>query len=289
MPPTGVKNHAVELVAIFLVVGSTALSQSSQSTSDHGTRDLWDSNLLSKRAPGKSGKMLRGKDEALLGVTLWKLRPAKPSDNPGVRSLIHEDDQTREWTPERIRADTLLRDGDKIRISLESARTGYLYVVDSDLYEDGSRGNSYLIFPTLSIRGGDNSVGAGTLVEIPSREDAPPFFRMRRSRPDQKTELLTIFVSPTPIEHLQIGRNRLLISADQIAQWKKHCGCTSAKLEAPGTAGSPYTLAEKTASNSEKKLTQDDPLPQTMYRLDARPGQPLFVELQLQVGPSSAP
>jgi hypothetical protein len=285
MQPSSFKNRAVALVAIFLIIGSFSSSQNSQPTPEIATRDLWDSNLMSKRPPRTSKKVTKGEDEALLGVTLWKLRPARSADNPAVRSLIQEDDQTREWTPERIRADTPLREGDRVRISLESARTGYLYVVDSDLYGDGTRGNSYLIFPTLRIRGGNNSVGAGTLVEIPSQEDAPPYFRMRRSRPDQSVELLTIFVSPAPIEHLQIGSNRLLMSADQIAQWKKQCACTSAKLESPATAGLPYTLAEKAAGNSEKKLTQHDPLPQTMYRVDAKLGKPLFVELQLQVGP----
>jgi hypothetical protein len=128
-------------------------------------------------------------------------------------------------------------------------------------------------------------VGGGTLIEIPTQQDAPFYFRMRRSRPDQTAELLTIFVRPVPIEHLPIGRYRIWINTNQIAQWKKQCGCPSAKLEAPRMAGSPYALPEKAASNSGKKLTQDDPLPQSMFRLDASSVQPAFVDLQLRVEP----
>ena len=54
-------------------------------------------------------------------------------------------------------------------------------------------------------------------------------------------------------------------------------------LEAYGQAGKPYTLAEKIAGNGDKMLTQDDPLPQTMYRVDAKPGEPLMIELPLQI------
>jgi len=264
-------------------VSVATLSQDGQSEHDVATRSLWDSNLLSKRPAGRGKTLPKTGDDAVIGITLWRLRPSESSDNPGVRSLIQEDEHTGPWTPERIAADTPLHEGEKIRISIETARTGYLYVIDCDEYGDGSKSDPYLIFPSLRIRGGDNHAAAGTVVEIPASDDRPPYFKMRRSRPDQNGELLTILVTPHPIQNLQIGRQRLRLSAEQVAFWKKEWAAASIRLEAYGQAGKPYTLAEKIAGNGDKMLTQDDPLPQTMYRVDAKPGEPLMIELPLQI------
>jgi hypothetical protein len=35
-----------------------------------------------------------------------------------------------EWLPERVASNGRLAEGDRIRISIEAARSGYLYVVD---------------------------------------------------------------------------------------------------------------------------------------------------------------
>src|SRR5690349_23992390 len=49
--------------------------------------------------------------------------------------------------------------------------SGYLYVFDREVYADKSLGEPYLIFPTTALRGGDNLVKAGRVVEIPSHDD----------------------------------------------------------------------------------------------------------------------
>ena len=282
MPDLGFTKFCA-LLAALLMINCSTLGQEVQQGQDVRTRELWDSNLLNKRPAGKAKRLSASQDDALVGITLWRLRPSVSTDSPGVRSLIHDNDRTAEWTPERIKADALLHEDDKVRISIETARTGYLYVIDSDEYQDGTKAEPYLIFPTLTIRGGDNAVGPGKLVEIPTPEDVPPYFRMRRSRPDQRRELLTIIVSPKPIEHLQIGRQRLRLSAEQVSLWREEWQSASYRLEAYGQTGKPYTLAEKTAGKGEKELTQDDPLPQTMYHLNAKPGEPLMIDLSLQV------
>lgn len=273
---------AFSLIAILVVLSCAGAAQQSAPANESSTRDLWDSNLLSKRPAGKK-KLPRTQEDSLVGVTLWRLRPSKPTDEPGVRSLIHEEDERGEWTPERIQADTSLHEGDRVRISIETARTGYLYVVDCDEYADGTRSEPHLIFPTLRLGGGNNAVGAGTVIEIPGAEDAPPYFKMRRTRPSQTSELLTIIVTARQIESLAIGTKPLVLTDAQVASWKKEWKSTSTRLEAAGTAGAAYTLTEKIAGSGHKVLTQDDPLPQTMYHLDAKPGQPLLVELPLQV------
>ena len=78
-----------------------------------------------------------------------------------------ESSQT-EWTPERIEADTPLKVSERVRITVESPRAGYLYVVDREQYADGSLGDAYLIFPTTRTRDGDNKVRPGKLIDIQS-------------------------------------------------------------------------------------------------------------------------
>jgi hypothetical protein len=51
-----------------------------------------------------------------------------------------EDARPTEWTPQRIEADTPLKVGERVRLSIESPRTGYLYVIDREQYADGSYG-----------------------------------------------------------------------------------------------------------------------------------------------------
>src|SRR2546429_9581757 len=44
--------------------------------------------------------------EAVIGVTLWRLRPAQSADNTGARILEHQAAKSAEWTAQRIEADT---------------------------------------------------------------------------------------------------------------------------------------------------------------------------------------
>src|SRR5687767_6550434 len=87
----------------------------------------------------------------VLGVTIWRLRQSTASDLQDSRLLIQEDAAApaMEWTPERVEADTSFTEGERIRLSIESPRDGYLYVVDREQYADGTTSDPYLIFPTL--------------------------------------------------------------------------------------------------------------------------------------------
>ena len=50
-----------------------------------------------------------------------------------------------------------------------------------------------------------------------------------------------------------------------------------------GGAGRTYTRAEKEAGAEGRLLTQDDELPQTLFRVVAKPGSPLLVAVPLQI------
>lgn len=275
------------LAVVIIMFTAFARSQLLRQENDDArrTRDMWDTTFLSKRPAGSKTTTTKPapSDDALVGITLWRLRASQSADEPAVRELIHEDGEPGLFTPERISAGTPLHDGERVRISIETARTGYLYVIDRDQYSNGSKSDAYLIFPELRIDGGDNRVRAGKVVEIPSTGDNPSFLRMRRSRSDQTAELLTIIVSPQPIEGLTIGRDRLKLGAQQVDDWETKWKSKAYLLETAALAGKLSTSAEKAAGSGGKLLTQDDPVPQTLYHCAAKAGDPLLVELPLQV------
>jgi hypothetical protein len=235
-------------------------------------------------APGNSPKLRpSGSAGALqLGLTIWRLRASKATDD-GARIIVHHDNETEEWTPERIAADTPLRMGERLRFSFESPQPGYLYVIDREQYADGSMGEPYLIFPTTRTRNGDNQVAPGRVIEIPGQEDRPNFFTLRRTRDDQTGELLTVIVTPQPIEGISIGSKALLLSNEKVAQWENQWGAATEKFEMAGGAGKTWTKAEQqVGADATRQLTQEDPGPQTIYRVAGKPGAPLLVRVGLR-------
>ncbi|MCG3162706.1 MAG: hypothetical protein JMDDDDMK_04017 [Acidobacteria bacterium] len=221
-------------------------------------------------------------DKAQLGLTVWRLRSSRAADG-GARIIVHHDNETEEWTPERIESNTPLRMGERIRFSFESPRAGYLYVIDREQYASGATGEPYLIFPTSRTHNGDNQVAPGHIIEIPGQEDRPNFFTLKQTRPDQTGELLTVIVTPQPIEGLAIGEKPLQLANEQVEQWEKQWSALTEKFEMTGGAGKAWTKAEQEAgANSTRQLTQDDPGPQTIYRVAVKPGAPLLVKVGLR-------
>src|SRR5205823_5988155 len=154
-------------------------------------------------------------------VTIWQLRSAGANDDPQARLLVPEQDSEVSYIAERISADTKFKGGEKIRISVESPHTGYLYIVDREQYADGTSSDPYLIVPTLRTRGSNNAVAAGHLIEIPNQEVHPLYFNMHRSRPDQTGEVLTFLVTAQPLPNLELSRDALKLTNEQFAQWQQ--------------------------------------------------------------------
>jgi hypothetical protein len=283
----------VFLILVISLAASASLLSSAQ-TADETTRKLWDTAFIAPAAnkPTLSRRRRSGAyrvatpnvpvdnvaPDTVVGVTIWRLRPANRSDS-GERLIVHDDKATTEWLPERISATTKLTQGDRLRIAVEAVRGGYLYVIDREQYADGTLGEPYLIFPTTRTSGGDNEVAVGKLVEIPGQEDAPPFFTMRKSRPDHVAEVVSVLVTPQPLEGLQITDKALKLTEAQVANWEKMWGSSVGRLDMT-TVGQSWTRDEKEART--RALTNAAPAPQLVfYRPGAKPTDPMFVKLKL--------
>jgi len=272
-------------------------------TPQDDTRDIWDTAFIKKRPAAKAqARRLRpvrykavGKNPvpasnsaaagpALVGVTVWRLRPSKPTDEAEVRQLLHREG---EWTPERVGGGTPLAEGSKVQLTIESPRTGYLYVFDREIYDDKTFGPPYMIFPTLSLNGGDNKVSAGRVIEIPSSDDKPPFYTLKRSREDHTGEALTVIVSDKPLPELMAGRAALRIPAEQFDVYEKQWGAITQQLELDDGAGTAMSRAEKAAAAGKEDLTQEDSPPQTIYRVNTKPGRPLLLTIPLSISSKS--
>ena len=226
--------------------------------------------------------------DAVVGITIWRLRPSKGTDE--ARILVKKSGKN--WTPERVEAGTKFSEGSMLRLSIEIPRTGYLYVIDREQYGDGAMSDPYLIFPT-NPASDENKVVAGRIVEIPNQSDDQAYFEVKSLREagqsPQVAEVLTVLVTPSPLKELPKRAagddSPLLLSKALIEKWEKEWTAAVEQLELENGAGNAYTRAEQAAGgNSAKRLTQEDPLPQTIFRVAVKPGRPLMVKLPLKIG-----
>jgi hypothetical protein len=223
-----------------------------------------------------------------VGVTIWRLRPATKIDTgPGFSVL--QDGKLVVMTPERIEGTAPVKLGDRVRISIESPRTGYLYVINREQYADGKVGSPALIFPTTRVRGGDNSVVAGRLIDIPDSNDAQPFFTLtshqKAGEPEILGELLTVVITEQPLKGITPSRGPIPLDPTEVAKWEKEwAGDVVELLEMNGGAGKTWTAQEKQAGEATRSLTQEDPTPQTIYRVTGKPKEPVMLTVQLLYG-----
>ncbi|HEX7315426.1 MAG TPA: hypothetical protein VF297_16000 [Pyrinomonadaceae bacterium] len=234
-------------------------------------------------APKPAGELLD------IGVTVWRMRSGKVAGaEPGV-SFPTGDDLAERVTPVRLSGTDPVQLGDRLRLMFESPLKGYLYIINRTQYDDDTISDPELIFPTKRTRGGDNSVSPGRPVFIPDTEDRPSYFRVSAEGPDGRVntgEIIYVIVSPKPIPELTTSsRDKVKISLDMLKGWTSTWGdeARQQQFELEGGEGRPATVAEHKAGASvgSKALTQDEPLPQNIYRVPANPNGPTMVTVQL--------
>ena len=221
-----------------------------------------------------------GKEFAQVGVTIWRFRPATSADK--TKELVEEvDAPPTEWSLERISEGTLLAPGQRIRLGIESlSRDGYLYVIDREEYADGSFGDAHLIFPSRRTPEGGNRVKAGKVIYIPAKS-----FRIKPSDTSKGhvAEVLTLLVSPKPlIDTAEFAGGPWVIAPERLAAWEKQWAVSPTKFEMEGGEGQPLSEQEQLAAQGQSVLTQDEPVPQTIYRLAVKPADTLLVTVPLR-------
>jgi len=231
---------------------------------------------------GKKGGTTGGHAGNALGVTLWRMEAPAPGD--GARLLVEAGSNRREFTPHRLQAGELLRQGDFVRLSIESPAEGYLYVVDQELHADGTLGPPYLIFPTQHTRGGDNRVRGGQLVEIPSQTDPFKMFEIKAKGPNEQGEHLTVLLTPAPIPGLKLTPSEQEVPKATFDSWVAQYKAEYQHLELADGEGKAWTKAEQQAGlNGATLLTKADPGPQTIFYFPERAGKAVMAVVRLQI------
>lgn len=237
---------------------------------------------------------------SVVGITIWRLRPfedlasSKPKEKEQdvARILVVRKGKKSDFAAERVEASTAFTSGQMLRLSIEVPRSGYLYIIDREQYADGSFSAPYLVFP-LNPALDDNKVAAGRVIEIPGGEE--PFFEVQPLKQDnpklQTAELLTVLISPTPLTDLpkasrddEGNYQPIELPQSEVEKWERLWGAQVEQLELEGGAGQTYTRSEQAAgTDKRKRLNSNDPPPQTLFRVAAKPGKPLMLKLPLKI------
>jgi hypothetical protein len=280
--------------SLLVLLAAAALAQ------EDNTRQLWNPEFLNKRPAAPSSTSTQAKPKAnykpagptkpsgpagsgtMVGITLWEIRDAKANDAPGTRLLVipGTGDQ-KEGTQERVDLAAPITKTERYRFTFEMPTKGYLYVIDREKFADGKLGDPYIIYPTGRMRPEDNVVAPGRLLEVPDRLERPNYFVIE-AKPGQVAEVLSFLVMPEPIPDLNIGRQALRVDPERYAAWQKTTTDSPERFVLEGGTGGTITASEnKAAADRDKKVTQADPLPQTLYRVAGKPGAPVLLEIPL--------
>lgn len=223
-------------------------------------------------------------DEQLIGITFWRLREATAREVNNEKRLLIQ----KKFVADRVAAETTFKRDDIVRLSIEAPRAdgAYLYVIDRELYADGSIGSPHLIFPSRTVRNGEHEIAAGKVLDLPASTDNIPYFSFDSDRADYRGEQLTIIISPRSLNLPRSEGPPLPLNREQVAQlrkWEQDWSGVVERREAKSQLGAKRTVVERDASEGERLLTQRDPLPQTIYRVKTQPGGYLLITVPLRI------
>jgi hypothetical protein len=214
-----------------------------------------------------------------LGITLWKFDNRKLGNEiPGgqtadSRSITHPIDDS---TVVRVNQNTVFRVGDKIRLSVESPTSGYLYVANCEVYEDGSYGTPMIVFPTKRTRGGVNFLSVGNPIELPAINDQPNYFLITESKSEKKVvaEALVFVVTKSLITDFEVPSDNTELAKNRLELWEKKWTGRTEIWEIDSKESREYTQAEYESGNEVlnvgeeskgRSLKSDEPEPHTLY------------------------
>lgn len=243
-----------------------------------------------------------GEEDVRLGLTIFRFEPRgavyRPG-NDGTKNILMEgteesptpptqlaDWNAADWT--RARPDEQFAVGQAVRLHFEPlTRAGYLYVVHQELYANDAAGPARLLFPTLRTNNGNNLAQPNVDLWVPR---APAYFRISPSKSDKIHigELLTVVLraeAPSEILRRPLEDRPLLLAADELARLFAEAKGAAIRMNLDGGEGQKQTAREMTKDvemEGDESLTQDDPLPQTIYEARRRAGQSVVFRIPLK-------
>ena len=225
--------------------------------------------------------------DPVLGMNLWRMRLADAASPVKVRGLQHKVQDktgTRDWTPERVTLDDAIQEDELLRLSFESASVGYLYVIDRDVYRNGTKSVPTLRFPTKQLRGGDNLVGPGEVIQIPNPKDRPSAFTVELTKRDQTGIQVTLILSPKPLPEIAVPEKAVPLSEALVAKYEQQHGTGVQMVEDKSMTKLVATLAENAAaSDPARPLGEKDPLPITLFHRAGHPGDAMLATALIKV------
>lgn len=221
-----------------------------------------------------------------LGVTFWRLRPARSDEDDAPTFPVENGKRRENWTAERVDSTTNFKKGDRVRFTIESPRNGFIYIVSREFYSDGVKGTPFLLYPTLKTSSGDNSVTQGTVIEIPQKNDIYSYFEVEQKRDDYAGEELYVIVSPTKLSNVKIALSIVDLPEKTLNKWLDDWSGTVDIYDAEDGEGIAYTETESDAANVKTRaLRLSEPSPQTIYSVRHLKNQPLLVPFQMNANP----
>jgi hypothetical protein len=204
-----------------------------------------------------------------------------------TRGFVHPVDDpngTHDWTAERLTLESPVRENDWVRFSFESARSGYLYVINRDVFADGRQGAAMLIFPTRHIHEGENRIEPGQLVQIPDPKDEPPAFRAELAKPNQTGILLIVIVTLQPIPDIAVKEDKQKVSEDSLRRWEAEWASDVEVSSDSSISGVFETVKEsKAALDPTLKLGSGDRIPVILYHRRGHAGEPIFAKAMIKL------
>jgi len=238
---------------------------------------------VKKIKPAKPVEETRWQDEEL-GVTFWRLRPLKKDEEEDAPTFdVDTGDGMDKWTAERVRSTTKFKSGDRVRFTIEPLRSGYLYIINREVYDDGTSGEAEVIYPeTLARSRQENKVSAGRLVDIPAAvKGLTPYFKIS-SKNDYIGEEIIVIISPIQLSGFNVSAKDQAVRRELLQTWLNEWNSVTDIYDASDGEGVAYTRTEQESVRT-RSLTQEEPLPQTIYRFKSVVGKPLMISFQIQV------
>ena len=133
----------------------------------------------------------------------------------------------------------------------------------------------------MRTRGGENRVGAGSLVDVPASTDSVPYFTIKPKRADYAGEEIVVLITKEKMP-FETRMKPIALDSAQLLRWSNDWGTTVDIYDAEDGEGIPMTNTEMvTAQTSGRSLEQEEPLPQTIYKVQISGEMPLFVPFRM--------